>query len=157
MVYPYLTYCNINWESTYRTRLRSIHIAQKKIVRLMTFSSFRETSQPLFKLLKKMNIYEINLNLIANFMYLHYYGKLSEPFNDYFVINDSWPSTILGQLQKYTSILKEQIMENFSLLFFSLSLPNDLKELKSSNALRKHYTYNLYNQRKILFDTLNNI
>ena len=53
MVYLYLTYCNINWESTYRTRLRSINIAQKKIVRLMTFSSFRETSQPLFKLLKK--------------------------------------------------------------------------------------------------------
>ena len=56
MVYPYLTYCNINWASTYPTRLRCIYIAQKKMVRLMTFSSFRETSQPLFKLLKIMNI-----------------------------------------------------------------------------------------------------
>ena len=59
MVYPYLTYCNINWASTYPTRLRSIYIAQKKMVRLVTFSSFRETSQPLFKL----------SYLIANFMY----------------------------------------------------------------------------------------
>ena len=57
MVCPYLTYCNINWASTYPTRPRSVYIAQKKIVRLMTFSSFRETSQPLFKLLKIMNIY----------------------------------------------------------------------------------------------------
>ena len=69
MVYPYLTYCNINWASTYPTRLRSIYIAQKKMVRLMTFSTFRETSQPLFKLSKIMNTYEINLYLIANFTY----------------------------------------------------------------------------------------
>ena len=36
-----------------------------------------------------MNIYEINLYLIANFMYLHYYGKLPETFDNYFVKNDS--------------------------------------------------------------------
>ena len=80
MVYPYLTYCNINW-----ARLRSIYIVQKKMVVLMTFSSFRETSQPLFKLLKILNIYETNLYLIANFMYLHYYGKRPETFDNYFV------------------------------------------------------------------------
>ena len=56
MVYPYLTCCNINWASTYPTRLRSIYTAQKEMVRLMTFSSFRETFQPFFKLLKIMNI-----------------------------------------------------------------------------------------------------
>ena len=36
-----------------------------------------------------MNVYEINLYLIVNFMHLHYYGKLPETFNDYFVKNDS--------------------------------------------------------------------
>ena len=48
---------------------------------------------------------------------------------------------ILGQIQKYTLILKEQITENF---LFSIegaiiwnSLPNDTKELKSSNAFKK--------------------
>ena len=38
MIYPYLTYCNIIWTSTYPTRLRSIYLIQKKIVRIMTFS-----------------------------------------------------------------------------------------------------------------------
>ena len=113
MVYPYLTYCNINWASTYPTRLRSIYIAQRKLVRLMTFSSFRETFQPLFKLLKIMNIYEINLYLIANFMYLHYYGKHPETFDNYFVKMILYTPIVLGQLQKYTLNLKEQIMENF--------------------------------------------
>ena len=75
MVYPYLTYCNINWASTYPTRLRCIYIAQKKMVRLMTFSSFRQTSQSLFKL----------SYLTANFMYLRYCGKRPETFDNYFV------------------------------------------------------------------------
>ena len=48
---------------------------------------------------------------------------------------------ILAQLQKYTLILNEQIMENFSIQYRGgiiwKSLPNDLKELKSSNAFKK--------------------
>ena len=40
MVYPYLTYCNINWASTYPTRLRSIYIAQKKISKTHNFFKF---------------------------------------------------------------------------------------------------------------------
>ena len=50
---------------------------------------------------------------MANFMYLHYYGKLPETFNNYFVINESIHSYNIRQLQKYALILKEQIMEKF--------------------------------------------
>ena len=59
MVYPYLTYCNIIWSSTYPTRLKSILIfmIQKKIVRIMTFSKYSEESRPLFLSLKIHNIY----------------------------------------------------------------------------------------------------
>ena len=68
---------------------------------------------------------------------------------------------ILGQLQKYTLILKEQIMEIFSIQYRGgiiwNSLPNDLKELKSSNAFKKALHTDMYNQRKILFDTLINM
>ena len=72
----------------------------------MTFLSFRETFKPLFKVLKIMNIYEVNLYLIANFIYLHCYGKLQEPIR-------LLTRIIQGQHKKYTLILKEQIMENF--------------------------------------------
>ena len=74
-----------------------------------------------------MNVFEINLYLIANFMYLHYYGKLPETFNDYFIKNDS--------IQSYnttTSALK--IHFDFKR---TNSVPNDLKELKSNNAFKK--------------------
>ena len=37
-----------------------------------------------------MNVYETNLYLTANFMYLHYCGKRPETFDNYFVKkNDS--------------------------------------------------------------------
>ena len=69
MVYPYLTYCSIIWTSTYPTRLKSIFTMQKKIVRLMTFAKYQDESRPLFLSLNILNIYEINIYLIALFMY----------------------------------------------------------------------------------------
>ena len=107
----------------------------------MTFSGFRETSKPLFKLLKVMNIYEINLYLNENFMYLHYYGKLPETFNDYFVINDSIHSHNTKSASKIHVNFKRKIYGKFSLQYRGEiiwnSLPNDLKELKSSNTFKK--------------------
>ena len=107
----------------------------------MTFSSFQETSQPLFKLLKIMNIYEINLYLIANFMYLHYYDKLPETFDNYFVKNDSKHSYNTRSASKIHIDFKRTNYGKFSLQYRGAtiwnSLPNDLKELKSSSAFNK--------------------
>ena len=60
MVYPYLTYCHIVWTSTYPSRLKSLFMLQKKIVRIMTFENYNEKSRPLFLSLKILNIYELN-------------------------------------------------------------------------------------------------
>ena len=126
----------------------------------MTFSGFRETSKPLFKLLKVMNIYEINLYLNENFMYLHYYGKRPETFNDYFVINDSTHSHNTKSTSNIYIDFKRTIYGKFSLQYRGAiiwnSLPNDLKELKSSNAFKK--ALHTYVQSPItLFDTLINM
>ena len=84
MIYPYLTYRNIIWTSTYPPRLRTIYLIQKKIVRIMTFSKYREESRPIFVLLKLMNIYELNMYFIALFMYLYFHDKLPRFFKNYF-------------------------------------------------------------------------
>ena len=39
MVYPYLSYCNVVWASTYPSRLDSLYKVQKKILRITTFLS----------------------------------------------------------------------------------------------------------------------
>ena len=71
MVQPYLTYCNIVWTSTYPTRLNSLFMIQKKIVKIMTFKNYSEKSRPLFVALKILNIYE--LRTFALIVYAHPY------------------------------------------------------------------------------------
>ena len=50
LIYPHMTYCNILWASTYETKINGIYKIQKKIIRIMTFSKYRQESIfPLFK------------------------------------------------------------------------------------------------------------
>ena len=53
LVYPYLTYGNLIWGNTYQMKL------QKKNVRLISFKSYLEHSNPLFHNLKILNIFKI--------------------------------------------------------------------------------------------------
>ena len=48
LIYPYLTYCNIVWSSTYVTNLNRILLLQKRAVRILTNSEYRAHSDPLF-------------------------------------------------------------------------------------------------------------
>lgn len=56
LIYPYLPYCNILWESTYSTKLKGIYKIQKTFVRIMTFSKYRQETRPLFLSLGLLNI-----------------------------------------------------------------------------------------------------
>ena len=88
MVYPYLTYCNIIWTSTYPTKLKSIFMIQKEIVRIMRFAKYKYKSRPLFLLLKILNIYELNIYLMALFMYSYFNDKLPSYLTNYFRLNE---------------------------------------------------------------------
>ena len=88
MIYPYLTYCNIVWGSNYCTRLKSLHKVQKKIVRLMTFSKFKESTKPIFKELKLLDLFELNTFLVSLFMYSQRTNTLPKIFKNYFLQND---------------------------------------------------------------------
>lgn len=86
--YPYFTYCNIVWGSNYLSRLKSLHKVQKNIIRLITFSKFRESTKPLFIHLKILDIFQLNTFLISLFMYSQRTKKLPNTFNDYFLENN---------------------------------------------------------------------
>ena len=75
-------------------------------------------------------------------MYLHYkYGKRPETFDNYFVKNDSIHSYYTRSASKIHIDFKRTNYGKFSLQYRGAiiwnSLPNDLKELKSSNAFKK--------------------
>ena len=46
LIYPYLTYCNLIWASTYVTNLERIYLLQKRAVRLISKTDYRVPSKP---------------------------------------------------------------------------------------------------------------
>ena len=73
----------------YPTRLKSIFTIEKKIVRLMTFANYQDESTPLFLSLNFLNIYEINIYLIALFIYSYFRNDLPIYFKTYFKLNEN--------------------------------------------------------------------
>lgn len=107
MVYPYLSYCNISWTSTYPTRPQSIFMTQKKLVRIMTFSNYRESSKHLY-FTRNQQIF------VALFVYSFFNNKLPSIFEKKtFLQMMLYIATTHAQLQNYILTIKEQIMESF--------------------------------------------
>jgi hypothetical protein len=79
LIYPYLTYCNKVWSSTYVSSLNRILLLQKRAVRAITNSDYRAHSTPLFLDLKVLDIYKLNTFHIAKFMF-KYHHNLLPPF-----------------------------------------------------------------------------
>ena len=60
LVYPYLTYSNVAWSSTYYSNLNCIYLLQKRMVRLISKAHYLANTAPLFSKLKVLDIYGIN-------------------------------------------------------------------------------------------------
>ena len=81
LVYPYLTYGNLIWGYTYKTKIDKIMKIQKKIVRLMLFRSYLEHKKELFEELSILDIFKINNYLTAIFMFrYHYLNNLPDTY-----------------------------------------------------------------------------
>ena len=48
LIYPYLTYCNFIWASTYVTTLQRIYLLQKRTVRAISKADYKASSKPIF-------------------------------------------------------------------------------------------------------------
>ena len=83
-IYPYISYCTLTWGSNYQTKLKPIHILQKRAIRAILFADNRTPSKPLFSKLQILTIYEITRMQQAEFMYKRLNNLLPETiFDDY--------------------------------------------------------------------------
>ena len=69
MIYPYISYCNIVWASTFKTNLNCIHLLQKRYVKMITFSNKFTSSTPLFQSLRILPISDLNNLHICIFLF----------------------------------------------------------------------------------------
>ena len=90
MIYPYLSYCNFVWASNYNSRLNRLIILHKRIVRIMTRSTYLEHTQPLFSRLGLLNLNQITTFQISVFMFKslnnllpHDFLKITQLNSDY--------------------------------------------------------------------------
>lgn len=83
-IYPYISYCTLTWGSNYQTKLKPIHILQKRAIRAILFADNRTPSKPLFSRLQVLTIHEITRMQQGEFMYRRLNNLLPDNiFDDY--------------------------------------------------------------------------
>lgn len=89
LILPYLQYCNIVWAKTYPTNLDKLYKLQKRIIRIISNSGYRDHTLPLFYKFKILSIYDINKHQTGTFMFKYFNRRNLLPpyFKDYFILN----------------------------------------------------------------------
>ena len=102
LIHPHLSYGNIVWASTYPSNLQKLLIAQKKFVRLATFSNYLSPSAPLFKNLQIMSVYDINIlqSCVFTYKYIQLSHLLPKSFHEFFTVNSQVHSYNTRQTDK---------------------------------------------------------
>ena len=70
-ILPFLTYCNAVWANTYKSKLHSLFLLQKKAVRICSLNSYYAHSRPLFISLNILDIYQLNRYCISISLFKH--------------------------------------------------------------------------------------
>ena len=84
LLYPYLTYGNLIWASTYVTNLQRIYLLQKTAVRAISKADHKASSKPLFENLKILDLFSIYSLQVRSFMCLYHNDALPISFTQIF-------------------------------------------------------------------------
>ena len=141
LIYPYLTYCNSIWASTYVTNLQRIYLLQKRAVRAISKADYNASSKPLFANLKILDVSSIYSLQVSSFMYLYHNGALPLSFTQIFQTG----SQIHQYSTRYSHLYRPHTcrtnIKQFSILFQGPriwnSLPNNIKAAPSFNAFKR--------------------
>lgn len=140
LIYPYLIYCNTIWSSTYVSNLKRLQILQKRIVRLLTSSSFLAHTAPLFKKLKILDINKINSFCTGIFMYSYHNKLLPPPFLNLFSTSNQFHNYNTRNADTYRSHACRTNIKQFTMLSRGPklwnSLPDTVKNAGTLNCFR---------------------
>lgn len=143
LIYPFLTYGIITWGNTYPTTLKLLLLLQKKALRLISFSSFRDHSNPLFIKYEILKFPEIVFLHNAIFVYKFRHGHLPKCFDLFFEpINQRHNyATRLASKCCYSLPKVRTNYGKFSLRFAGVktwnAIDNELKQVPSIFSFKK--------------------
>ncbi len=142
LVLPHIQYCNIIWADGNNHNLNSVHLKQKKIIRLCTHSHFLAHTKPLFHQLKALNVYDIYKLQVALFVYKFDHGLLPDIFNKYFQKNHEFHTHLTRSADLYrpcnyvSDLARNTIKTNGPLIWNSIDL-----EIRKSNTVKSFCTH----------------
>ena len=125
-IYPYLSYCVEIWGCTYKTYLKPLFLIQKKVVRMITFSSFRQHTLPLFNKLQILNIYQLTSFKICIFMHKYENDALPLNFKHMFTRVNNVHSYNTRQTQHFRIPIIRNNYVKHSLKYFAIKLYNHI-------------------------------
>jgi hypothetical protein len=141
LIYPYITYCNIAWSSTYVTNVNRIFYLQKRAVRAITNSNFRAHSTPLFSQLGILDIFKVNSLYIARFMFCYNSQLLPPIFFDLFARNNQIHNYNTRSAMNYRTHTCRTNLKQFTILYQGPkiwnSLPTNIKDSLSLYSFKK--------------------
>ena len=143
LIYPYLSYCNIVWASNYTSRLKSLHISQKRSIRILFNIPPSSSSKPSFYENSILNIYQTNDFLTAIFMYKYANNLLPHSFKNFFTRSSDIHSYCLRSADKFRPEASRTMLKKFSLKcsgprIFS-SIPITITSSKSISIFKSTY------------------
>ena len=100
----YISYANIAWASTFKTKLQGILKKQKHAARITSHADRFDHSRPLLKEMKALNVYLINLIQTLKFMHKTKYGINPRIFLPKFRVVDHLYPTRFSQNSFYYKI-----------------------------------------------------
>ena len=88
-LFPYLNYCIEVWGSAAQYHINSLIVLQKKSVRVVTSSGFRDHTYPLFKELNLLPLKQLYFYRIGMFMFKIYHDNVPPVCQSLFITNTS--------------------------------------------------------------------
>ena len=84
LVHSHISYANIAWASTYKTKLSKLHSLQRHFSRIIYFKKRSHDAQPLMKLANILSVYKINIHQHLLLMHRFYNKNLPKNCTSFF-------------------------------------------------------------------------
>jgi len=88
MILCYISYCSIIWAANFNvSKLHKVHVIQKRVLRPVTWTKKTPPSNPIFKKLHRLTIFDIYRLQLGSFMFSNLSGHILNLFPNQFQTN----------------------------------------------------------------------
>ena len=128
-IYPYMTYCNNVWGSTYASNTEKVYNLQKRALRIMFNIGKRESVIPMFTEMCILKFPDINVYLTSRFMFRYHHELVPGIFHGYFTPNTDVHKYYTRQSTYFHIPVVKSDLSKFSIRYRGAMIWNEILKL----------------------------